>query len=96
MVACCCSAFEIFLLIDRADRLAVPDIAKVPLLAAVGEKARPEGGGAFAALVADAPVQGRYIIVDRLFERGELRLGAGKQARVVRIEREIARRRGRS
>lgn len=41
-------------------------------------------------------VQGRYIIVDRLFERGELRLGAGKQARVVRIEREIARRRGRS
>lgn len=41
-------------------------------------------------------VQGRYMIVDRLFERGELRLGAGKQARVVRIEREIARRRGRS
>lgn len=41
-------------------------------------------------------VKGRYMIVDRLFERGELRLGAGKQARVVRIEREIARRRGRS
>ena len=33
-------------------------------------------------------VQGRYMIVDRLFERGELRLGAGKQARTVRIERE--------
>src|SRR3546814_18692330 len=32
-------------------------------------------------------VQGRYMIVDRLFERGELRLGAGKQARTVRIER---------
>ncbi|AVA14682.1 P-type conjugative transfer protein TrbG [Sphingopyxis sp. MG] len=41
-------------------------------------------------------VQGRYMIVDRLFERGELRLGAGKQARVVRIEREMPRRRGRS
>lgn len=40
-------------------------------------------------------VQGRYMIVDRLFERGELRLGAGKQARVVRIERDMARRRGR-
>ena len=41
-------------------------------------------------------VQGRYMIVDRLFERGELRLGAGKQARTVRIERETPRRRGRS
>lgn len=41
-------------------------------------------------------VHGRYMIVDRLFERGELRLDAGKQARSVRIEREIARRRGRS
>lgn len=41
-------------------------------------------------------VKGRYMIVDRLFERGELRLGAGKQARVVRIERDVPRRRGRS
>lgn len=41
-------------------------------------------------------VQGRYMIVDRLFDRGELRLGAGKAARVVRIEREGAARRGRS
>ncbi|OWQ98328.1 hypothetical protein CDQ91_07425 [Sphingopyxis witflariensis] len=41
-------------------------------------------------------VQGRYMIVDRLFERGELRLGVGKQARTVRIERETPRRRGRS
>ena len=40
-------------------------------------------------------VQGRYMIVDRLFERGELRLGSGKQARRVRIERDTQRRRGR-
>jgi P-type conjugative transfer protein TrbG len=41
-------------------------------------------------------VNGRYMIIDRLFERGELRLGAGKQAPVVRIEREMLRRGGRS
>lgn len=41
-------------------------------------------------------VRGRYMIVDRLFDRGELRLGAGKAARSVRIEREGAARRGRS
>lgn len=41
-------------------------------------------------------VQGRYMIVDRLFDRGELRLGAGKAARAVRIERETTARRGRS
>lgn len=32
-------------------------------------------------------VQGRYMIVDRLFERGELRMGAGRAARRVIIER---------
>ena len=32
-------------------------------------------------------VQGRYMIVDRLFERGELRMGAGRAARKVIIER---------
>lgn len=32
-------------------------------------------------------VRGRYLIVDRLFERSELRLGAGKRAKAVRIER---------
>lgn len=32
-------------------------------------------------------VRGRYLIVDRLFERAELRLGAGKQTKAVRIER---------
>lgn len=41
-------------------------------------------------------VKGRYLVVDRLFERGELRLGAGKKAQAVRIEREMPRRRGRS
>ena len=40
-------------------------------------------------------VQGRYMIVDRLFARAELRLGAGRTARHVRIERETLRR-GRS
>jgi type IV secretion system protein VirB9 len=33
-------------------------------------------------------VSGRYLIVDRLFERAELRLGAGSHARRVRIERQ--------
>ena len=32
-------------------------------------------------------VQGHFMIVDRLFERGELRLGAGRAARKVIIER---------
>jgi type IV secretion system protein VirB9 len=41
-------------------------------------------------------VQGRYMVVDRLFERAELRLGAGASAKQVRIERERARRRSRS
>jgi len=40
-------------------------------------------------------VQGRYMIVDRLFERGELRMGAGRAARRVVIER-APRRGGRS
>lgn len=40
-------------------------------------------------------VDGRYMLVDRLFERAELRLGAGKSARAVRIEREVSGHRGR-
>lgn len=32
-------------------------------------------------------VEGRYIVVDRLFERAELRLGAGRAAKSVRIKR---------
>lgn len=38
-------------------------------------------------------VQGRFIIVDRLFDRAELRLGAGKAAKKVRIEHDRKRRR---
>lgn len=38
--------------------------------------------------------EGRFLIVDRLFERGELRLGSGRAAKAVRIEREVPRRRG--
>jgi type IV secretion system protein VirB9 len=53
-------------------------------------------GGSGEAELVNYRVQGRYMIVDRLFERGELRLGAGKQARTVRIERETLRRRSRS
>nr|WP_245836839.1 P-type conjugative transfer protein TrbG [Sphingopyxis indica] len=40
-------------------------------------------------------VHGRFMIVDRLFERGELRMGAGRSARKVIIER-AGRVRGRS
>lgn len=53
------------------------------------------GGNGEAELV-NYRVKGRYMVVDRLFERGELRLGAGKKAQAVRIEREMPRRRGRS
>lgn len=38
-------------------------------------------------------VQGRFMIVDRLFDRAELRLGTGRRAEQVRIERETRRRR---
>ncbi|MDE2562716.1 MAG: P-type conjugative transfer protein TrbG [Sphingomonadales bacterium] len=41
-------------------------------------------------------VQGRYMIVDRLFSAAELRLGGKKQAQKVRIVRDEPRRRGRS
>ena len=41
-------------------------------------------------------VQGRYMIVDRLFSAAELRLGGKKQAQRVRIVRDEPRRRGRS
>ena len=53
-------------------------------------------GGSGEAELVNYRVQGRYMFVDRLFERGELRLGAGKQARTVLIERATPRRRGRS
>jgi type IV secretion system protein VirB9 len=41
-------------------------------------------------------VQGRYMVVDRLFDKAELRLGSGRNARQVRIIREVPRSRGRA
>ena len=41
-------------------------------------------------------VRRRYMVVDRLFDKAELRLGAGRNARQVRIVREIPRSRGRA
>ncbi len=73
------------LFIEFGEDIATGDMPPLFVLGAVGE-----------AELVNCRVRGRYMIVDRLFERGELRLGADKQARVVRIEREMARRRGRS
>lgn len=53
---------------------------EMPPLFAVGAKG--------AADLLNYRVDGRFMIVDRLFERGELRLGAGRAAKKVRIERE--------
>jgi type IV secretion system protein VirB9 len=39
-------------------------------------------------------VQGRFMIVDRLFARAELRLGSGRAAKSVRLERDAPRNRG--
>ena len=51
-------------------------------------------GAKDAAELVNYRVDGRYMIVDRLFDRAELRLGAGRSAKRVRIEREA--RRGRA
>ncbi|WP_422060861.1 P-type conjugative transfer protein TrbG [Sphingopyxis sp.] len=60
-----------------------PSVAsgEMPPLFAVG----PTG----AAALLNYRVDGRYMIVDRLFEKGELRLGAGKAAKTVRIARDV-------
>lgn len=57
------------------------DIAagEMPPLFATGAKGEAE--------LLNYRVQGRFMIVDRLFERGELRLGAGRAARKVIVER---------
>lgn len=57
------------------------DIAsgEMPPLFATGEKGEAE--------LLNYRVQGRFMIVDRLFERGELRMGAGRAQRKVSIER---------
>ena len=41
-------------------------------------------------------VQGRFMIVDRLFDRAQLRLGGGGKTRQILIERASSRRRGRT
>jgi type IV secretion system protein VirB9 len=44
-------------------------------------------GAKDAAQLVNYRVEGRFLIVDRLFERAELRLGAGRSAKSVRIRR---------
>ena len=60
-----------------------PSIAtgEMPPLFAVGEKGVAE--------LLNYRVDGRFMIVDRLFDSGELRLGAGRAARKVRIVRDV-------
>ncbi|WP_242129881.1 P-type conjugative transfer protein TrbG [Sphingobium sp. Sx8-8] len=53
-------------------------------------------GGTGATELVNYRVAGRYMIVDRLFTRAELRLATGKREARVSIEREDARRNGRS
>lgn len=60
---------------------------EMPPFFAVGEKGTAE--------LLNYRVHGRFLIVDRLVERGELRLGAGKTAKRVRIVRETSPVRGR-
>ena len=60
----------------------------MPPIFALGDKG--------AAQLLNFRVHGRYLLVDRLLDRAVLRLGIGKAAREVRIEREGARGRGRS
>ncbi len=60
---------------------------EMPPLFAVGDKGRAE--------LLNYRVDGRFMIVDRLFERGELRLGAGREARKIRIVRDAEPTRGR-
>lgn len=64
------------------------DIAngEMPPLFVLGENGKAE--------LVNYRVDSRFMIVDRLFERGELRLGAGRNARSVRIERVPSRNRG--
>jgi type IV secretion system protein VirB9 len=70
--------------IEFGDGIATRDM---PPLFATSEKGEAE--------LLNYRVHGRFMIVDRLFERGELRLGAGRAARKVIIARS-GRERGRS
>lgn len=62
--------------IEFGDGIATGDM---PPLFAAAEKGAAE--------LLNYRVHGRFMIVDRLFERGELRIGAGRAARKVVIER---------
>lgn len=62
--------------VEFADDIAA---GEMPPLFATGEKGEAE--------LLNYRVQGRFMIVDRLFERGELRMGAGRAQRKVSIER---------
>ncbi|MBE1527880.1 type IV secretion system protein VirB9 [Sphingopyxis sp. OAS728] len=73
------------LFVEFGDGVASSDM---PPLFILGEKGAAE--------LVNYRVDGRFIIVDRLFDRGELRLGSGRGAKAVRIERDIRRLRGRS
>lgn len=70
--------------IEFGDDIATGDM---PPLFATGAKGEAE--------LLNYRVHGRFMIVDRLFERGELRMGSGRAARKVVIER-AGRVRGRS
>jgi type IV secretion system protein VirB9 len=73
------------LFIEFGEAIATDEMPPLFVIGATGE-----------AELVNYRVQGRYMIVDRLFERGELRLGAGKQAQIVRIMRDTPRPRGRT
>lgn len=72
------------LFVEFGDAIETGDM---PPLFAAGEKGQAE--------LLNYRVHGRFMIVDRLFERGELRMGTGRSARKVIIQR-AGRPRGRS
>jgi len=68
--------------VEFSDDIATSDM---PPLFVLGDKGAAE--------LVNYRIQGRFMIVDRLFDRAELRLGTGRRAQQVRIEREARRRR---
>lgn len=73
------------LFIEFGEGVASSDM---PPLFLLGEKGKAE--------ILNYRVSGRFMIVDRLFDRAEMRLGSGRDAKKVRLERERPARRGRS
>ena len=64
------------LFVEFGESIAVGDM---PPLFILGEKDQAE--------LVNYRVEGRFLVVDRLFDRGELRLGTGRAAKAVRIKR---------